>query len=74
MTLKKSTDSGNHWQVDTPIYGGPSAYSVVVPLDAKRVGVVYERTYPDDSTTEDAGVSSDPVYRRHRITLAAVVL
>jgi sialidase-1 len=60
MTLKKSTDSGNHWQVDTPIYPGPSAYSVVVPLDAKRVGVVYERTYPEE--------------RILRITLAAVVL
>eukprot|EP01051_Picozoa_sp_SAG22_P008783 SAG22_NODE_691_length_7888_cov_6.740788_3_plen_66_part_00 len=43
MTLKKSTDSGNHWQVDTLIYAGESTYSVVVPLDAARIGVVYER-------------------------------
>ena len=44
MTLKSSTDSGESWQVDTPIFGGQSAYSVVVSLnDAARVGVVYER-------------------------------
>jgi hypothetical protein len=50
MTLKKSTDSGNHWQVDTLIYAGLSAYSVVVPLDAARIGVVYERGEWDTAT------------------------
>ena len=59
MTLKKSTDSGNNWQVDTPIYSGPSAYSVVVPMDPTRVGVVYERTHNEDP---------------HVITLAVVAL
>ena len=44
MTLKASSDSGLSWHVDTPIFAGHSAYSVVVPLiDATRVGVVYER-------------------------------
>ena len=44
MTLKASSDSGVSWHVDTPIFAGHSAYSVVVPLiDATRVGVVYER-------------------------------
>eukprot|EP01047_Picozoa_sp_COSAG01_P070437 COSAG01_NODE_10673_length_2107_cov_28.150398_2_plen_562_part_00 len=42
MTLKASTN-GESWHVDTPIFGGKSAYSVVVPLDAAHVGVVYER-------------------------------
>jgi hypothetical protein len=64
MTLKKSTDSGNRWQVDTLVYGGPGAYSVVVPLDAERVGVVYERTYPEGPTTEDP----------RKITLAIVLV
>ena len=50
MTLKKSTDSGNHWQVDTLIYAGLSAYSVVVPLDTARIGVVYERGEWDTAT------------------------
>ena len=43
MTVKKSVDSGEHWAVDTPVWAGPAAYSVVAPLDEKSVGVVYER-------------------------------
>jgi len=49
MTLKKSTDSGEHWAVDTLIWPGPAAYSLVVPLSANStggaVGVVYERGF-----------------------------
>ena len=37
---------------------------MVVPLDAKRVGVVYERTYPEGPTTEDP----------RKITLAIVLV
>ena len=43
MTVKKSVDSGEHWAVDTPIWAGPAAYSVMVPVDDKTVAVVYER-------------------------------
>ena len=42
---------GNHWQVDTPIYAGKSAYSVVVPLDESRIGVVVGRGEWDAVTT-----------------------
>ena len=47
MTIKKSTDSGQSWQVATPIFSGPSAYSVMVTIDESRVGVVYERGETD---------------------------
>ena len=46
MTLKKSLDNGATWQVETLIYAGPAAYSLVVPLTNTSVGVVYERNGP----------------------------
>lgn len=54
MTLKKSTDSGASWAVEAPIWQGPAAYSLVLPLSADtgraapgpvEVGVVYERGF-----------------------------
>ena len=54
MTLKKSTDSGASWAIETPIWQGPAAYSLVVPLSAAaaagaaaaaEIGVVYERGF-----------------------------
>ena len=46
MTLKKSLDDGASWQVETLIYAGPAAYSLVVPLTNSSLGVVYERNGP----------------------------
>ena len=57
MTLKKSTDQGASWKVENLIYGGPAAYSLVVPLTNATLGdtcigcdaflgVVYERNEP----------------------------
>ena len=46
MTLKKSLDQGASWQVETLIYAGPAAYSLVVPLTNTSVGVVYEKNGP----------------------------
>jgi len=43
MTLKRSTDSGDTWQVDTPVWAGAAEYSNVVPLTDSTVGVVYEQ-------------------------------
>ena len=49
MTLKKSMDDGASWQVETLIYAGPAAYSLVVPLTNHSLGVVYERNGPGES-------------------------
>ena len=49
MTLKKSLDDGASWQVETLIYAGPAAYSLVVPLTNGSLGVVYERNGPGES-------------------------
>jgi sialidase-1 len=46
MTLKKSVDQGASWQIESLIYAGPAAYSLVVPLTNSSVGVVYERNGP----------------------------
>ena len=46
MTLKKSTDQGASWKVESLIYAGPAAYSLVVPLTNATLGVVYERNGP----------------------------
>ena len=56
MTLKRSTNSGASWAVEAPIWQGPAAYSLVLPLSEERsegastpaeVGVVYERGFTD---------------------------
>ena len=49
MTLKKSLDDGASWQVETLIYAGPAAYSLVVPLTNDSLGVVYERNGPGEN-------------------------
>ena len=49
MTLKKSMDDGASWQVETLIYAGPAAYSLVVPLTNDSLGVVYERNGPGEN-------------------------
>jgi hypothetical protein len=51
MTLKKSMDDGTSWQVETLVYAGPAAYSLVVPLTNDSLGVVYERNGPGESSS-----------------------
>ena len=43
MTVKKSTDSGATWVIDTLVWAGPAAYSNLVPISKCTYGVVYER-------------------------------
>ena len=43
MTLKKSADQGATWKIESLIYDGSAAYSLVVPLTNTTLGVVYER-------------------------------
>jgi len=45
MTVKRSADNGASWAIHSLVYAGPSAYSVMVPIDSASVGVVYERGY-----------------------------
>lgn len=45
MTVKKSSNGGETWEIDTPIFGGPSAYSNLVPIGvpvSNSYGVVFE--------------------------------
>lgn len=43
MTVKTSHDSGSSWQPFALVDPGPVGYSVMVPVDDRSVGVVYER-------------------------------
>lgn len=54
MTLKKSMDDGASWQVETLIYAGPAAYSLVVPLTNDSLGVVYERNGPGETQSRSS--------------------
>ena len=45
MTVKKSSNGGETWEIGTPIFGGPSAYSNLVPIGvpvSNSYGVVFE--------------------------------
>lgn len=42
LTVKQSTDGGMTWGTGLTIYAGPSAYSDLVVLDRKHVGVLFE--------------------------------
>lgn len=45
MTVKKSSNGGETWEIDTPIFGGPSAFSNLVPIGvpvSNSYGVVFE--------------------------------
>jgi sialidase-1 len=43
MTIKGSLDLGKSWSIEKEIYSGTSAYSDLVQVDAKNVGLFYER-------------------------------
>ena len=48
MTVKTSLDSGDTWELFALVEPGPVGYYVMMPVDDKSVGVVYERgTYID---------------------------
>ncbi|MEQ9438706.1 MAG: sialidase family protein [Cyclobacteriaceae bacterium] len=42
LTLKMSTDGGEYWEKEYEVHQGPSAYSDIVQLTEKTVGVLYE--------------------------------
>lgn len=43
MTVRLSRDQGKTWAASKTIHAGPSAYSNLVELDGKTVGLLYER-------------------------------
>ena len=43
MTLKASRDFGNTWSIEKEIYPGTAAYSDLVQIDSKTIGLFYER-------------------------------
>ena len=43
MTIKGSLDQGESWPLEKEIYSGTSAYSDLVQVDSKSVGLFYER-------------------------------
>lgn len=51
MTIKKSVDSGSSWSVETAIWSGPSAYSVLVPTITGEIGLIYERGETEEYQT-----------------------
>jgi sialidase-1 len=42
MTIHASDDDGQHWPRSFQVYSGPSAYSDLVLLDRKHIGILYE--------------------------------
>lgn len=43
MTVRLSRDDGKSWSVSKTVHAGPSAYSNLVELNGKTVGLLYER-------------------------------
>jgi sialidase-1 len=43
LTVRLSGDDGRSWPVTIPVDAGPSAYSCLAPLAARRVALLYER-------------------------------
>jgi sialidase-1 len=50
LTVKLSYDGGRTWPVARTIHPGPAAYSTVIPLADRNIGVLYERG--ESSATE----------------------
>ena len=42
MTLRMSTDDGQHWAKSQVIHPGPAAYSDLVMLNKRQIGILYE--------------------------------
>ena len=43
MTIKGSLDDGKTWPLEKEIYSGTAAYSDLVQIDEKTIGLFYER-------------------------------
>ena len=43
LTVKESRDGGLHWTILKEIYSGSAAYSDLVQVDGRTVGVFYEK-------------------------------
>jgi len=45
MTLKISLDNGKNWKYEKEVYSGGAAYSDLVQIDNKRIGLFYEKEF-----------------------------
>jgi len=45
MTLKISMDNGKNWEYEKEVYSGGAAYSDLVQIDNKRIGLFYEKEF-----------------------------
>ncbi|PHN05926.1 sialidase family protein [Flavilitoribacter nigricans] len=43
LTVRTSADGGRNWSAGTLIYGGSAAYSDLVQIDGKTLGILFER-------------------------------
>ncbi len=59
MTIHKSSDSGKSWPVSYLVYQGPTAYSDMVMVDDKTIGLYYE--YGEETPYEKIGFLLIPV-------------